>query len=735
MTDESLIGQIQSVIYGNEDTGWAVLRVASSDGSLSTAVGYLPFPYPGERLAARGHWTTHQSHGSQFVIESFERAMPDTAEAIVEYLGSGAVQGVGHATARLIVEKFGRDALIVMELEPEKLSTVRGITPKRAAAIGRTFSSQTALRRLMELLVRHSLPALHATELFKQHGDGAMKILLKNPYILLDEPYDSLFDPVDKLAAELGVEEDDPRRCAAGIIHELTYCLSEGHACVPGPKLVPVAAELLRVEEALCESAMESLLSEGRLKQGSKGMVYLSEVFDAERYIADFVKKRSKAEYYAPPDLDKLVGSIERTLEVEYAPAQREAVKLAASRGLMVLTGGPGTGKTTAVKGMLKLFDVMGLKVSLAAPTGRAAKRMTELSGRESSTIHRLLEFGFDPATGAMRFMRDEREPIKADVVVLDEVSMVDLMLMCDLARALKPSARLILVGDPDQLPAVGPGTVLEDLLACPELPKVCLTEIFRQAAKSRIIISAHSVNKGDLPELKNSTDGDFFFMRRQDMLAAVDTIKELCSTRLPQNLGVDPAQIQVLTPTRRGPCGTISLNKVLQEALNPSAPHKLEKRFGENLYREGDRVMQIRNNYELVWRQNDSAEAGQGVFNGEIGVITEIDLKVSTLTVQYDDRFAVYSFEQLSELEPAYAMTVHKSQGSEYSAVILAMMPGPPPLMTRRVLYTAITRAKSWLIMVGKTEVVEGMVENAKVVKRYGGLKELLGVPQLVDG
>ncbi|MDR1692173.1 MAG: ATP-dependent RecD-like DNA helicase [Oscillospiraceae bacterium] len=723
--DENLEGRIQSVVYSNDETGWAVLRVACEDGSLHTAVGHIPAPAPGETISAKGQWSQHPAHGEQFSVRSAERLLPASADSILEYLSSGIVQGVGRATARLLVDTFGDETLDVLEHSPERLSSVRGITPKRAESIGALFSRQTALRRLMELLVRHELSPSYALELSKRYGGDAAERLGDNPYILLYEPFEAPFDTVDKLAATLGVDDGDERRLQAGLLYELIFNLDQGHVYLPREKLVPAASGLLEQPEDALEEALQDLFCDNKVVACQNGAVYLTRLYHAEKQVASFIKERSAQRKTLPQDMDELIGRIEAELGIRYAALQRDAITSAAGSSLMVLTGGPGTGKTTTLKGLLRLFDWMGLKALLAAPTGRAAKRMSELCGREASTIHRLLEFGFDPALGVLRFLRDEDNPLSCDVVVLDEVSMVDILLMDSISRAIPEDARLILVGDPDQLPAVGPGSVLEDVLAGGLSPSVRLSEIFRQAAESRIVTGAHSVNRGEMPTLKNEQQKDLFFMRRRDMLSAVETILELCAERLPGNLGLEPSQIQVLTPTRRGPCGTVSLNKALQEALNPAAPHKLEKKFGEFLYREGDRVMQIRNNYDLPWRMGGNA--GMGVFNGEIGTVAEIDLKASLVTVQYDDKAVEYPFDSLGELEPAYALTVHKAQGSEYRAVVLAAMPGPQKLMTRRVLYTAITRARDYLIIVGQDEIIQSMVRNDKRLRRYTGLRGML--------
>ncbi len=730
----TLEGTIHAIIYTNEDNGYAVIRVANTDGILVTAVGYLPFPGPGETLIAKGKWVSHASHGEQFSIEKADRALPEDSDAILEYLSSGIIRGIGKATAKLIVEKFGDKTLEILEKEPIKISCIKGISPKKAKLIADGYSRQTGLRRLMVLLASYDIGPEAAVRLMQEYGSDATKAVLNNPYILTDVHYAIPFEKADDMALSEGFECDDPRRCQAAVIYQLEFNLDQGHAYIPRDKLATSASQLLNNEELEhIETAISSLISDGRIVE-EKGNDYLDFVYKAETETALFIRKRTlrPAEGQAKK-LVSLVEEVEKNFEMVYAPAQRQAVLLAARSSLMLLTGGPGTGKTTTVRAMLRLFELQKLSVLLAAPTGRAAKRMSELTGREAKTIHRLLEFGPDPNTGVLRFLRDENRKLEADVVVIDETSMMDLLLTYQLIRALKEHTKLIFVGDPDQLPAIGPGNVLEDMIKSSAVDTVHLTEIFRQAQDSGIIMGAHSVNRGEVPSLSNNAK-DFFFMQRSSVEMAAATIAELCGKRLPNNLGLDVSQIQVLTPTRKGTCGTIELNKALQDAVNPPSASKLEKRYGNYIYREGDRVMQIRNNYNLVRydintpievQLNDEAPENLGVFNGEIGSITEIDIRNECLKVRFDDCVVEYHFEMLGELEPAYAMTVHKSQGSEYDAVVLAMMPGPDPLMTRRVLYTAMTRAKSWLIVVGDSGVFRSMVQNVRNRKRYSALKD----------
>lgn len=721
---QRLEGRIRSVIYKNDDTGYAVLRLETPDGALATAVGCLPFAAPGEELEASGEWVNHPQHGSQFSVGEVSRRLPSSLGAIKEYLGSGVIRGIGVATAGLLVERFGADTLKVLEETPSKLAEVRGITPKRARQIGDAYSRQTGLRRLMELLAGYEISPAAALKLVQRYGPQASGAVLDNPYILADEFFGVDFFKADQMALGLGMEPDDTRRCKAALMFELRYNLDLGHVYLPRDKLLGASVEMSGIDTPALTRALDALSEDGAVVACEDGCCYLDFVYAAETSLAEFIIDRHLRRKPPPKGLLELIKSIEDEMRITYAPAQRQAVALSAQSGLLLLTGGPGTGKTTTVRAMLEVFDRMRMKAALAAPTGRAAKRMGELTGREASTIHRLLEFGYDPETGAMGFQRDEDNPLPADVVIIDEASMVDILLMSSLVRALKPDTVLVLVGDPDQLPPVGPGKTLEDLLSCGLVDTVRLTEIFRQAQESRIVMGAHQVNRGEAPLLRNN-GGDFFFMRRKNPEDAVRTILELCAERLPKGLGLNPSQIQVLSPTRKGRCGTASLNRLLQEALNPPEIHKLEKRYGDTVFREGDRVMHIRNNYELAWRYTDGSGTGLGVFNGEVGVISSVDLKAEILTVLYDDREADYAFDSLNELELAYAMTVHKSQGSEYPAVVLSVSPGPAQLMTRSVLYTAMTRAKDWLVMVGDEEVVAHMIDNNRRRKRYGRLAE----------
>ena len=723
---EIIQGAISAVVYQNYDNGYAVLRLNVGGGQNVTVVGTIPLPAVGERLMVTGKWSTHASYGRQFEAEFLERLLPQTSVEILSYLSSRVVKGIGPRSAARIVDTFGDRTLEIMEREPEKLAQVPGISEKRARAIGEAFKLQVGMRQIMEFFALHQLPAELAVRTYKLYGDNTVELLYDDPYLLMDEGLEAPFAAVDRFAIELGVAGDDPRRVEAGLLFELHYNLSAGHSFLPEDKLLAATAQLLSVEPETVAGGIGRLLEGERLVRATLAGItvdYLPRLYEAETYCARRLLELAKVRFPEPRGLKKTIDSLADSLGIAYSAEQAGAIAEAATTGLLLITGGPGTGKTTILNGILELLGEMQLKCLLAAPTGRAAKRLTEVTGQEASTIHRLLEAGIDPGSGDMFFARDEANPLKCDAVIVDEMSMVDVELLHSLLLAIPQGKRLILVGDPDQLPPVGPGFPFSDMLRSGALPTVRLTEVFRQAQESLIVMNAHRVNQGQMPELRN-VKSDFFFMRRQSEESLTSLIRDLVTTRLPQNMGIPSDQIQVLSPTRKGGVGTVSLNKMLQQALNPAAPGKKERAFGDTVFREGDRVMQIRNNYDILWKKCDGTAVGAGIFNGDVGTITKIDPEAETLTVTFDDRVADYDFTQLNELEPAYAMTVHKSQGSEYRAVILTVWNGSPYLLSRSILYTAITRARELLILAGREETVGVMVENAKKNRRYSGLK-----------
>ncbi len=723
---EMLQGTIAAVVYQNYDNGYAVLRLKCQDGQTVTVVGTIPMPAVGEGLLVTGKWASHSSYGRQFEAEFLERLLPQTSQDILAYLSSRIIKGIGPVTAGRIVAHFGERTLDVMEREPHRLTEVPGISAAKAKAIGQEFQLRIGMRQLLEFFTAHQLPAELAVRMYKLYGENAVELLYDDPYILVDEGLEAPFGAVDRFAIELGISGDDPKRVEAGILFELKYNLTGGHSFLPEDKLLMATAQLLSVDTESIQKGIDRLLEAGRLvKERLAGIrvIFLQELHEAEVFIKERLLQGAQLDFPQERSLKNMLLNAQSESGLEYSVQQVEAVAQAASSGVLLVTGGPGTGKTTILRGILSLFDQMGVKTLLAAPTGRAAQRLTEVTGQEASTIHRLLEASIDPSSGKMVFLRDESNPLKADAVIVDEMSMVDVQLLHSLLQAVKPKTRLIFVGDPDQLPPVGPGSPFADCLRSGVLPTVRLTEIFRQAQQSLIVMNAHRINNGQMPELRN-VKSDFFFLRCQSEEEVGRTIEGLCSTRLPKNMGIPSDQIQVLSPTRKGGVGTWALNQRLQRALNPEGPTKKERKWGEFSFREGDRVMQIRNNYDIVWKKLDGSAVGAGIFNGDVGTIREIDPHQETMTVVFDDREADYAFDQLGELEPAYAVTVHKSQGSEYRAVILSCWSGSPYLLSRSVLYTAVTRARQLLILVGREDVVAAMTENATKNRRYTGLK-----------
>ena len=723
---EILQGTIGAIVFQNYDNGYAVLRLQCDSGETVTVVGTIPLPAVGERLMVTGKWSTHASYGKQFEAEFLERLMPATAAEITAYLSSRIIKGIGPKTAARIVSRFGDQTLQIMEQDPIRLAEVSGISMQKAKAIGEAFRLQFGMRHLMEFFTLHHLPAELAVKAYKLYGESTVELLYEDPYLLMDEQLEAPFGAVDHFAIELGVDGDDPRRVAAGVIFELTYNLNAGHSFLPEGKLVDATCQLLSVSPATVQASIAELLEADRLVRDHLAgidILYLPALYRAETYCAQRLLEFAATRYKAPSALDKKLKLAAGAADVVYSQQQEDAIRQAATDGVLLITGGPGTGKTTIVNGILSLYDQMGLRCTLCAPTGRAAKRMSQVTGQDASTIHRLLGAGIDPHTGKLYFCKDDSDPLQTDAVIVDEMSMVDVQLLGSLLLAIPKNARLILVGDPDQLPPVGPGFPFSDMLRSAALPSVRLTQIFRQAQESLIVMNAHRINQGQQPDLRN-TKSDFFFLPCRSEEQVSQTIQGLCATRLPQNMGIAPNEIQVLSPTKKGGAGTVYLNRVLQASLNPAGPTKQEKQFGETIFRTGDRVMQVRNNYDIMWKSTDGSTVGTGIFNGDVGIITRIEPSLETLWVLYDDREAEYDFTQLNELDLAYAMTVHKSQGSEYRAVVLSCWNSSQLLLSRSVLYTAVTRAKELLIIVGREETVAYMTENGKVGRRYSGLK-----------
>ena len=723
-----LEGVIDEVVYSNTENGYSIC-VLDCMGEPVTIVGTMPFVGEGETVKVRGTWTVHPTFGRQFRVEYFEKALPGSADAILKYLSSGAIKGVGPVLASRILEAYGEDTLDIIENKHRWLCDIKGISPKKADEIHASFEEQYGMHSVMVYFGQFFGPAL-SVRIYKRFGSAAVELVKMNPYRLCKEIDGIGFDKADQFARSIGVSPDDEERLLAGILHVMNVAsYNGGHCRLPEETLVGKACQILDTEESAIRRGMEILLTRKDLiaTQEEDGTVYYAtkELYAAEVYIASKLNVLMKEKFpFVISGVETRIDFLEKELGIQYAPEQRKAILHAVTGGVTVVTGGPGTGKTTVIHAILQIFGELGIPCMLAAPTGRAAKRMGEASGKEAKTIHRLLETGFTEDHKA-RFARDESNPLSCKALIIDEMSMVDTLLMEALLRAVKPGTYLILIGDVDQLPPVGPGKCLSDLIGCEKFPVVRLEHIFRQAEESLIVVNAHRINRGELPNL-TSKDNDFFFLPRKGAEDTRDTLLSLCCTRLPNRYGIDPVEdIQVICWTRKGPLGTYELNAALQQALNPPMAGKREKKVGSRVFREGDKVMQIRNNYDLVWSKDDSD--GMGIFNGDIGRIRLINMQGEYLLIDFDDRTCEYDFSLLEDLELAYAITTHKSQGSEYRFVLLPAFQAAPMLMTRKILYTAVTRAKEMVCVVGEPYVLERMTENNGKDVRYTALPSIL--------
>ena len=723
---DTLSGTVERVVFRNPENGWTVLDLDAGE-TLEKVVGTFADVHVGEELIMQGDWVEHPKFGRQFRMESHSSRLPTDTLAILRYLSSGAIRGIGPATAARVIDKFGDDALQILEEEPIRLSEVRGITREKAKKLGEEFQAQSGLRELMLTFATYGLTQSEAVRCWKRFGTSAVSRIRENPYVLCNAGLSIPFERADRLAAALHGEGNTPQRIEAGLLYVLRHNLGNGHTCLPSDKLVQAAAGMLGAPEPETAEVLERMQHERVVLTetiGERLFVFLPTYHAAEQYTAARLRRmlKNKPEEDTP---DEQIDRIQKRLKIRYATQQRAALMAALQNRIFILTGGPGTGKTTTVNGMIALLEQRGEAVALAAPTGRAAKRMTELSGREAKTLHRLLEVQWNDEEEPV-FARDEKNPLEADTVIVDELSMVDAMLFEKLLRALRHDCRLILVGDADQLPAVGAGSVLQSLLSVGMIPTVQLTEVFRQALESQIVTGAHAVLAGDMPHM-NEKSGDFFFMKRPSVPAVQETILELCSRRLPDTYGVSCWNgLQVLCPGRRQALGTEEMNLLLQNLLNPYDSEKNEMKSGNRILRVGDKVMHNRNNYDIIWTR-DNGEVGSGVFNGDIGILEKVNRREETASVRYDDRVALYTKEDLKDLELAYAITVHKSQGSEFDAVVLTMFRHQKQLCYRNLLYTAITRAKKMLIVVGDEQTMGEMIENNRKTLRYSGLSHFL--------
>ena len=734
---ETVTGYIDHIIFRNEENGYTVMVVKNSENEEElTCVGSFPAVSQGTTIQASGIYTHHPVYGKQFQISSFVEKIPEDTYAMERYLGSGAIKGIGAALAARIVRRFGEDTIRIVEEEPERLAEVKGISEKKAREIAVQVTEKTEMRKAMIFLQKYGISLNLGAKIYQKYKDSLYTVLQENPYRLAEDISGVGFKIADEIAARIGIHADSDYRIRSGMLYTLLQASGEGHTYLPKDQLFARCAKLLGVDESYMEKHLMDMLLDRKLvmqeKKGEK-IIYPSQYYYLELNTARML---CELNICCPEDeniVEKRIASIEKETGTVLDEMQKKAVTEAAGHGLFILTGGPGTGKTTTINAIIRFFEGEGAELRLAAPTGRAAKRMTEATGYEAQTIHRLLELNGMPEddrnTGAVHFERNAQNPLEADVIIIDEMSMVDIHLMHSLLLANKAGTRLILVGDENQLPSVGPGNVLRDIIHSGCFPVIELTKIFRQASESDIVVNAHKINRGEPVEIHNKSR-DFFFLKRYDADMIIRVVIALIQDKLPRYVNARPFEIQVLTPMRKGLLGVERLNQMLQRYLNPQDGSKKEKTLGDRLFRQGDKVMQIKNDYQMEWevrgRYGIPVEKGIGVFNGDTGILREINEFAETAEVEFEDgRFATYSFKQLEELELAYAITIHKSQGSEYPAVILPVLSGPQMLLNRNLLYTAVTRARKCVTVVGSEETFAEMIRNEKQQKRYSALDE----------
>ena len=723
---ERIEGTVENVIFRNKETGYAVLEI-ESDGELITAVGELSGLYEGEHVTLHGYFREHSSFGMQFRTEAYESDLPETVGAVRRYLASGALPHIGPAMAQKIVDAFGADTLEVLATDQERLGKLKGFSLRKAKEVQAEFQNIFGVKEAIAYLNSLGLSAAAAVALYRHYGPDTVSMISENPYLLCGYPAQLPFEQVDRIAGERCMEYDSDERVEAGILHILRHNLQNGHSCLPRAKLIPTAAGFLRLEPDRVEERLSNLVEQETLAFDEEtDMIFLPDLYRAERDIAFELRSRATAPVAEDSAANHCIDRIEISNGITYAPLQRDAIRAALKYRVLVLTGGPGTGKTTAVNGMIEAFEQQGDRVALTAPTGRAAKRLAELTGRKASTIHRLLEVDYNDS-GLVRFLHNEKNKLRCDAVIIDEMSMVDSVLFESLLRALRPSCRIIMVGDEDQLPSVGAGNVLGSIISSGVVPCVRLKEIFRQAAESSIVSNAHRIVSGQ-DIIPGGFEDDFFFLEEHDSDACVRLICDLVARRLPAAYGYDPAEdIQVLCPSRIGPLGTQALNAALQQRVNPPAEGKPQMELRERVFRTGDKVMQVRNNYDIPYTGADGKEDGAGAFNGDMGIVERVNPRDGTVCVRSEDRYFVYPREHLRELETAYAVSIHKAQGSEFPAVIIPLLDVPPKLCYRNLLYTGVTRARNLCILVGSRAQAAAMIANAKRNLRFCGLADFL--------
>ncbi len=721
-----LSGSVEDVIYKNSENGYIVLTLGCDEG-LITVVGNLGDINEGEHLTLRGGYITSAKYGRQFKAAMCERSRPQTPEEIASYLGSGVIKGLGPALAKRIVRTFGDETLDIMDNDCMRLTEVKGISSDKALYIATEYRKVTGINEVIKFLGEYDIGPAHAVGIWSAYEYESVKTIKGNPYILCSDGIDIDFIKVDRIAADLGFDIENINRICAGIVYVLRENAFAGHTCLPREKLMRSVCDNLGVGQRAFNSCMKECLDNNSVMSvdaAGREFIYLPEYYSAEKYTAKKLAFMLKSSAQYEKDYSAEIAGVEFSENIHYEKLQREAISACLTGSVFILTGGPGTGKTTTLNGVIRIFKSMKKRILLCAPTGRAAKRMTDLTGEPAKTIHRLLEVDFS-SENELKFKRNENNPLPADVIIADEMSMVDALLMESLVRAIKPTSKFIMVGDSNQLPSVGAGNVLRDLIRSGRIPYVELTEIFRQAASSLIVTNAHKIVHGEYPELGDK-HGDFFFMPCADEEKIAQLVLSLTGTRLPARYGYSPIDdIQVLCPTKMGGAGTKELNRLLQTSLNPPAMDKPELRFFDIVFRVGDKVMQIKNDYDVVWKK--AGEKGSGIFNGDIGIVREVDRFSQNITVDFEGRIAVYTPEMLRKLEHAYAVTIHKSQGSEYEAVIIPITGFTKNLLYRNLLYTGVTRAKKLLIIISTPELVREMVDNDKKVLRYSLLRPML--------
>ena len=725
---EKLAGYVEHIIYRNTDNGYTVLNLVSGEDEI-TCVGIFSTIAEGENIEATGDYTDHPTYGTQFKVVSFEEKAPEDQEAIERYLGSGAIKGIGLAMAARIVRRFKEDTFRIIEEEPERLVEVKGISERKAMEIASQVNEKRDLRQAMIFLQQFGITMNLAVKIYNKYGQEVYGILKENPYRLADDIEGVGFRTADDIAAKAGIRMDSDFRVRSGILYTLLQASGEGHTFLPQEELTAKTSELLGIDKDIIEKNYMDLSIDRKIimkQSGEQTQIYSASFYYMEANTATMLRELDIAYDVADAEIEQRIHNIEKQTGMQLDEHQVQAVKEAVRNGLLVITGGPGTGKTTTINTIIRYFEMEGMDIFLAAPTGRAAKRMSETTGFEARTIHRMLELN-GGMEGSAGFERNETNPLETDLVIIDEMSMVDITLMNSLLKAIAPGTRLILVGDINQLPSVGPGSVLKDIIKSEAFNVVMLTKIFRQASTSDIIVNAHKINRGEEVSLDNKSM-DFFFLKRYEADIIINVVLQLVKQKLPKFVDATPYDIQVLTPMRKGLLGVERLNGILQQYLNPPDKSKREKEHGDMVFREGDKVMQTKNNYQLEWeictKFGLTVDKGMGIFNGDMGIITEINDFAETMNVEFDEgRKVEYSYKLLDELELAYAITIHKSQGSEYPAVVIPLLSGPSMLMNRNLLYTAVTRARKCVTLVGNDTTFNQMIQNTSQQKRYSGL------------